>query len=58
MVSLNRLWKENYFKTYFETNKRLEKIPKAKKTFSSFVTKKNTKTFFLSPTTAEEIEDK
>ena len=113
IVTLNRLCKENYFKTYFETNKKdskriwygiktlintkisktgshhitlnidnkttsddfiianhfdsfftsiagklLKKIPKAKKTFSSFLTKKkNTKTFFLSPTTAEEIED-
>ena len=50
MVSLNRLWKENYFKTYFETNKRLEKIPKAKKTFSSFMTKKTQKhSFYLLP---------
>ena len=110
IVTLSCLCKENYFKTYFETNKkdlkriwygiktlintkisktgshitlnidnkttsdefiianhfnnfftsiagkRLKNIPQAKKTFSSFLTKKNTKTFFLSPTTAEEIE--
>ena len=35
----------------------LKKIPQASKTFSSFLTKKNTKTFFLSPITAEEIAD-
>ena len=112
IVTLSCLCKENYFKTYFETNKKdlkriwygiktlintktsktrshhitlnidnkttsddfiianhfnsffmsiagrlLQKIPKAKKSFISFMTKKNTKTFFLSPTTAEEIED-
>ena len=110
IVTLSCLCKENYFKTYFETNKKdlkriwygiktlintkisktgshhitlnidnkttsdnfiianhfnsfftsiagklLKKIPKAKKTFRSFVTKK---TFFLSPTTAEEINRK
>ena len=49
----------NHFNNFFTSiaGKRLKNIPQAKKTFSSFLTKKNTKTFFLSPTTAEEIED-
>ena len=50
----------NHFNNFFTSiaGKRFKNIPQAKKTFSSFLTKKkNTKTFFLSPTTAEEIED-
>ena len=47
----------NHFNSFFTSiaGKLLKKIPKAKKTFRSFVTKK---TFFLSPTTAEEINRK
>ena len=110
IVTRNRLCKEDYFKAYFETNKKdqkkiwfgtepliytktsknvsqkltlnidnktisddhiianhfnsfftsiagklLKKIPKAKKTFDSILTKSNAKTFFLSPTTPEEV---
>ena len=50
----------NHFNSFFRSiaGKLLKKVPKAKKTFSSFLTKNiYTKTFFLSPTTAEEIED-
>ena len=35
--------------------KLLKKIPKAKKTFNSFLTKSNTKALFLSPTTPHEV---
>ena len=47
----------NHFNSFFtsKAGKLLKKIPKAKKTFRSLLTKK---TFFLSPTTAEEINRK
>ena len=50
----------NHFNSFFTSvaGKLLKIFFKAKKTFSSFLTKKTRmKTFFLSPTTAEEIED-
>ena len=49
----------NHFNSFFASiaEKLLKKIPKAKKTFSSFLRKKHIKTFFLSPATAEEIAD-
>ena len=47
----------NHFNSFFTSiaGKLLKKIPKAKKTFDSFLTKSNAKTFFLSPTTPEEV---
>ena len=49
----------NHFNSSFTSiaEKLLKKIPKAKKTCSSSLWKKNTKMFFLSPTTAEKIAD-
>ena len=47
----------NHFSSLFKqiAGKLLKKIPKAKKTSDSFLTKSNAKTFFLSPTTPEEV---
>ena len=50
----------NHFNSFFTSiaEKLLKKIPKAKMTFSSFLTKKiKKKKFFLSPTTGKEIAD-
>ena len=48
----------NHFNRFFMSiaEKLLKKNPKTKKTFSSFLRKKNTKALFLSPTTAEVIK--
>ena len=45
------------FNSFFMSiaGKLLKKIPKAKKTFDSFMTKTNGKTNFLSPTMPEEV---
>ena len=45
------------FKSFFTSiaGKLLKKIPKAKRTFHSFLTKSNSNTFFLSPTTPDEV---
>ena len=50
----------NHFNRFFTSiaGKLLKKVPKAKKTFDSFLTKSNAKTFFLSPTTPEEVLNK
>ena len=50
----------NHFNRFFTSiaGKLLKKVPKAKKTFDSFLTKGNAKTFFLSPTTPEEVLNK
>ena len=47
----------NHFNSFFTSiaGKLLKKIPKAKKISDSFLTKSNAKTFFLSPTTPEEV---
>ena len=47
----------NHFKSFFTTiaEKILKKIPKAKKTFNSFLTKSNTKALFLFPTKPGEV---
>ena len=47
----------NHFNSFFTliAGKLLKKISKAKKTFDSFLTKSYAKTFFLSPTTPEEV---
>ena len=47
----------NHFNSFFTSiaGKLLKKIPKAKMTFDSFLIKTNAKTFFLSPTTPEEV---
>ena len=39
------------------TSKLAEKIPTSKKTFDSFLGRKNENTFFMSPTSTEEVED-
>ena len=46
----------NHFNSFFTSIAgELLKIPKAKKSFDSFLTKSNAKTFFLSPVTPEEV---
>ena len=47
----------NHFNSFFTSiaQKLLEKIPKAKKSFNSFLTKSSTKTLFVSPTIPDEI---
>ena len=47
----------NHFNSFFASiaRKILKKFPKAKKTFNSFLTKSNTKTLLLSPTTPGKV---
>ena len=47
----------NHFNSFFTSvaGKILKNIPKAKKTFNSFLTKSNTKTLFLSSTTLAKV---